>query len=282
MCRWLGYSGAPLALSEIILNTRHSLIDQSLSARSSEETTNGDGFGVGWYDDCEFPGMYKHVRPAWNDPNLRDLCVHIRSPLFLAHVRAATATSVQRTNSHPFRYRNWLFVHNGVIREYAKLRREITFAIGPELFPEIQGTTDSELMFYLALHLGMEKDVPLGVSRMVGLIEEIGYAHGVEHPMQMSLGISDGRSLYAFRYSSERRSRTLYHSRDLATLRHLVPPRMRDRLAELSEDARVVVSEPFGDLPGAWEEIPESSFVTVTGGEVTREEFVPTGSGGTR
>ena len=117
MCRWLAYSGEQIALSELILNTQHSIIDQSLAARSSVQTTNGDGFGIGSYDRLATPGLYKHIQLAWNDANLRDLCTHIQSHMFIAHVRATTGTAVQQTNCHPFRHGNWLFAHNGVIRE---------------------------------------------------------------------------------------------------------------------------------------------------------------------
>ena len=134
MCRWLAYSGGPLALSDLIFNTTHSLVDQSLSARSSVQTTNGDGFGIGWYDHCDEPGVYKHIQPAWNDPNLRDLCDHMQSNMFVAHVRAATDTAIQRTNCHPFRYGKWLFVHNGQIRGFEKIRRELAVTLRPELF----------------------------------------------------------------------------------------------------------------------------------------------------
>ena len=239
------------------------------------QTTNGDGFGVGWYDECEYPGLYKHIQPAWNDPNLKDLCVHTESPMFLAHIRAATATAIQQTNCHPFRYKQWLFVHNGVIREFRKLRREIALSVNAELFPEIMGTTDSELMFYLALQLGLESNIGEAVARMVGLIEDIGHRSGVDHPVQMTLGVSDGKKLYAFRYSTENKSRTLFHSNNIAALRELVPPEFRDRLDDFSDDARVIVSEPFSDLPGAWQTIPESSFVTVEAGDVLCREFAP-------
>jgi glutamine amidotransferase len=40
------------------------------------------------------------------------------------------------------------------------------------------------------------------------------------------------------------------------TLRHLYPE--REIFQEISDDARVIVSEPIGDLPGAWNEVPES------------------------
>ncbi len=173
MCRWMAYSGDAVPMSRLIFETEHSLIDQSLSARSSVQTTNGDGFGVGWYDRHRRPGVYRHLTPAWNDSNLRDLCLHVESPMFLAHVRAATSTPVQQTNCHPFRHENWLFVHNGVVREFEVLRRDMAMAIDPALYGNILGSTDSELMFYLALTFGLVDDPYTAVARMVGFVEDL-------------------------------------------------------------------------------------------------------------
>jgi len=97
MCRWLAYSGAPVLLEEVLFKTDHSLIDQSLHASDLSNTTNGDGFGVGWYGKRDVPGVYKDIRPAWNDNNLQALAAQIESPMFLAHVRATTGSPVQRT-----------------------------------------------------------------------------------------------------------------------------------------------------------------------------------------
>lgn len=275
MCRWLAYSGNAVPMSRLVYETEHSLIDQSLSARSSEQTTNGDGFGVGWYDQNETPGLYRNLRPAWNDANLLDLCEHVQSHLFLAHVRAATATPVQQTNCHPFRYRNWLFVHNGVVRDFAKLRRDIAIAIDPSLYGSVLGSTDSELMFFLALTFGLADDPYDGVARMVGFIEDLAAAKGVQDPLQMTLGIADGESLHAVRYSSERDSRTLYYSASVATLRDLVPDELRERVDAYGEDAISVVSEPFHSLEGGWHPVPESTFLSVRHGEVSLREFAP-------
>ena len=275
MCRWLAYSGGPIALSELIFDTQHSIVDQSLAAHSSVQTTNGDGFGVGWYDQLEHPGMYKHTQPAWNDPNLRDLCTHTQSHLFIAHVRAATGTAIQQSNCHPFRHDNWLFVHNGSIREAAKLRRELALQLGEDLFSRIGGTTDSELMFYLALHFGMNEDVYGGVARMAGFIEQVGKKLGVDNPLQMTLGIADGERLHAFRYSSERKTRTLFYSSDIAAIRDLVPPDRRHHLDKVGDDARTIVSEPFSDLPEMWQEIPESTYLQIEAGKVECRDFAP-------
>jgi len=121
--------------------------------------------------------------------------------------------------------------------------------IDEDLFPKITGTTDSELMFYLALHFGMDEDPYTGVSRMVGFVEALGHQSGIEHPMQMTLGIADGERFYACRYSSERNSRTLFHSKDIAAIRNLVPPDRQNHLDRVTDDARAIVSEPFSGLP---------------------------------
>src|SRR5262245_50997331 len=179
MCRWMGYSGTCSLLEDMLFKPQHSLIDQSMSSRSAETPTNGDGFGIGWYGYKGKAGLYHSIRPAWNDFNLRDLAAQIETPHFLAHVRATSQATIQETNCHPFRYRNWLFVHNGEVFEIEKLRRDLLFAVAPELFTNILGTTDSELMFHLALTFGLETD-PLGaLARMAGFIEQTGRKHCV-------------------------------------------------------------------------------------------------------
>jgi predicted glutamine amidotransferase len=273
MCRWLGYHGAPLHLEELILRPKHSLIDQSLHSERGAETTNGDGFGVGWYADRLVPGRFRSIHPAWNDHNLRDLVEHVSSPLFLAHVRAATSGPIQETNCHPYRYRRWLFVHNGLIREHHALRRELLLAVDHSFFGEIEGTTDSELMFFLALTFGLEDDPFPALERMVGFVEETGHKHGVEYPLQMSLGLADGERLYAVRYSSEGDSRTLYHSADVASIKRLHPE--RPRLQRLPDDVVMVVSEPLSGLPGVWVEIPEATALVAEAAETEQRPFTP-------
>src|SRR4051794_13146076 len=71
VCRWLAYSGAPVVLEDLLYRPAHSLIDQSLHSELGAETTNGDGFGVGWYDATDEPGVFRSIEPAWNDANLR-------------------------------------------------------------------------------------------------------------------------------------------------------------------------------------------------------------------
>jgi predicted glutamine amidotransferase len=274
MCRWLAYSGSPILLEALLYRPEHSLIDQSRHARLGVETTNGDGFGVGWYaPDVETPAVFRSIEPAWNDRNVREVASHVNSPLFLAHIRASTGTAVQQTNCHPFRYGKWLWVHNGLVRDFHLVKRDLSLAIDESLYPYIEGSADSETLFYLALTFGLEDDPPAAVARMVGFVEEVGHRRGVEHPIQMTIGTSDGKSLWAFRYSSEGDSRTLFYSTDVRTVRRLHPE--LEALQLVSDETRIIVSEPLGDLTGAWNAVPESSYGVVQDGEDEMRPFQP-------
>jgi glutamine amidotransferase len=273
MCRWLAYSGTPIRLEELLVKRERSLIDQSLHSRLGATTTNGDGFGVGWYGDDETPRTYRSVHPAWNDRNLRELAAGVTSPLFFAHIRASTGTAIQETNTHPFRHGRWLWMHNGLIRDFARVKRDLVLAVDASLYPSIEGTTDSEVMFFLALTFGLEDDPVAAVERMVGLVEETGHAHDVSHPIQMTVATTDGRSIWAFRYSSEGDSRSLFFSTRMDALQALYPE--AEELAGLSAETRAVVSEPLGDLPGAWNEVPESHWGVVQPGADELHPFTP-------
>jgi len=261
MCRWLAYTGSPILLSDVLYKPAHSLIDQSLHSKMGAETTNGDGFGIGWYDAAPVPGVFRSTEPAWNDANLRELAEHVTSPLFFAHIRAAIGSAVQQSNCHPFRYGRWLFMHNGFIDGFATIKRDLVLEVDESLFPQIKGTTDTEVLFYLALSLGLQDDPPEAVARAIGYVEACGRARGVQYPFQGTIVTTDGESLWAFRYSSEGKTRSLFFSRDVRDVRQLAPD--REILQEVSDDARLVVSEPVGDLPGAWVEMPEASYGVV-------------------
>jgi predicted glutamine amidotransferase len=278
MCRWMAWLGQPVLIEELLFNTQHGIVDQSLHARMGAEPTNGDGFGLGWYGSGHGPAVYRSVAPAWSDANLRELAAHTESPLFFTHIRAAIGSPVQQTNCHPFRRGRWLFVHNGYIADFHLLRRELMLGIAPELFAEVHGSTDTEVVFHLALTLGLERDPVTALERTVGVIERTAERHGTAGAVQATFGVSDGESVWAVRYATEGPARSLFASADVESIRRLHPD--NPRFQRLSPDDRLIVSEPFSDLPGVWQEIPEATAVTVRRSGVLEERpFIPQPAG---
>jgi predicted glutamine amidotransferase len=275
MCRWMAYSGDPILADDLLFRPQHSIIDQSLHARLGGVTTNGDGFGIGWYrsGDESAPAVFKGTHPAWNDQNLREVATQIHTPLLFAHVRASSGTPVQRSNCHPFRYGRWLWMHNGSLAGFDKVKRDLLMAVDESLYPEIEGSTDTETLFFLALTFGLADDPPTAVARAVGLAERVGRRHGVDYPVHMTVATSDGESIWAFRYSSEKATSSLFYSTDVAQLRQLHPE--LPVLGRLGNDTRFIVSEPLRALPGAWNEVPEGSWALVRPGEQQIQPFEP-------
>jgi predicted glutamine amidotransferase len=275
MCRWMAYFGDPILADDLLFRPEHSIIDQSLHARLGGVTTNGDGFGIGWYPNGgeTAPAVFKGTHPAWNDRNLREVATQIHTPLLFAHVRASSGTPVQRSNCHPFRHGRWLWMHNGSLAGFDKVKRDLLMAVDESLYPEIEGSTDTETLFFLALTFGLADDPPTAVARAVGLAEQVGRRHGVDYPVHMTVATSDGESIWAFRYSSEKATSSLFYSTDIAQLRQLHPElAVLDRLGT---DTHFVVSEPLRALPGAWNEVPESSWALVRPGEQQIQPFQP-------
>jgi glutamine amidotransferase len=236
MCRWIAYRGDTIALAHYVTEPGHSLISQSLHALQSTASTNGDGFGLGWYGDHSEPGIYRELRPAWSDENLRYLCRHIRSHLFFAHVRAATGTAVTRQNCHPFTCGSWMFMHNGFIGNWSKHRRAVESLIPDALYPNRNGTTDSEAIFLAMMGQGVVND-PIGATqRTMAQLADMVSRDGSSDRLRFTAALANGRDLYAFRFSVNDAANTLYYRANTI--------------------AAVVVSEPLDDDQSNWIEVP--------------------------
>lgn len=238
MCRWIAYRGATIALEQYVTKTSRSLISQSLNALEATASTNGDGFGLGWYGEHPEPGLYHEVRPAWSDENLLHLCRHIRSSCFFAHVRAATATAVTRTNCHPFSFNKWLFMHNGFVASWPRLRRPIEALIPNAQYIGRAGTTDSEAIFLAIMGAGVEDDPIEATRTIMRRLKAMVLEGGDGDRLRFTSALSDGRSLYAFRYSVKDNANSLYY--------------------RSSAEGTVVASEPLDDDRARWTSVPEN------------------------
>src|SRR3954464_15732661 len=237
MCRWMACMGDPDPEEELPFRPKHSIIDQSLHAKLGGFTTNGDGFGIGWYGDGAAPAVYKSALPAWSDENLREVAGQIRTPLLFAHVRASSGNPVQRSNCHPFRYGRWLWMHNGSLARFPDVKHDLVLAVDSSLYPAIEGSTDTEMLFFLALTFGLADNPPAAVARAVGFVEDVGRRRGVEYPVHMTVATTDGESIWVFRYSSEKTTSSLYYSADVSQVRRLYPE--LDVLDRVGPDTRL-------------------------------------------
>jgi glutamine amidotransferase len=242
MCRWAAWRGAPLFLEDILVKPAHSLIAQSNGARHTASQTHGDGFGVAWYGERPEPGHYRDVLPAWSDRNLKSLAGQIRSPLFLAHVRASTHGATARENCHPFVNGRWSFMHNGHVAEFSRLERRLESHLSNMLYQRREGATDSELLFLLAVQIGLSRDPAGALSAVVALVAEEAAVIGVATTIRLTCAFSDGRTLFGVRYASAGEAPSLF-------------------IGE-GADGTTLASEPF-ERPGCeWRPVPPMSFVT--------------------
>jgi predicted glutamine amidotransferase len=255
MCRWIAYRGETVALERYVTEPAHSLVVQSLRAKESVGATNGDGFGLGWYGDRDEPGLYREVRPAWSDENLKHLCRHIRSSMFFAHVRAATGTPTNRPNCHPFVHGKWMFMHNGQVGDWSLIRRRVEELIPDEFYKSRAGTTDSEAMFLAILGAGADADPIAATMRTLTTLTELVSTSGTTEPLRFTAALADGQNLFAFRYAYGGSANTLYYRE--------------------TGHSVVVVSEPLDMDREFWKPVPPGHLITSRPGKPVLLEPFP-------
>jgi len=279
MCRWIAYSGQPIYIEQLVTMPTHSLVEQSLNSQMNFNTdgsllnVNADGFGIGWYAEREEPGVFKDKNPAWNDKNLLEICRQVRARIFMAHVRASTTGGVQRSNCHPFKYKNFLFQHNGHVNKFEKIRRDLQMDIAPALYPEIKGNTDSETFFLLALTYGLEEQPKEALKKMVERVQKACNDNKIKINLNLSCAMSNGQTIHTLRFADGEKAKTQFYSTHSGWI-HETGEDCPDNLAQNIEENIVVVSEPLDRLDKSWSEIPENSFTTIKNNKIEVENFI--------
>ena len=177
MCRLTAYLGHPTLAADLVTRPSRSVIRQSFDARerlggSGGEVydrghLNADGFGLGWYTseahhaaadkkspEDLMPCVFTEVGPAWHNRNLHRLCQKIRSPIIFAHVRAAgPGMGVCHCACHPFEWGRYLFMHNGQVANFGKVRRKLLDSLSQCAydFCIANSASDSALAFALLI-----------------------------------------------------------------------------------------------------------------------------------
>ena len=249
MCRWVAYRGNPVFVSDLVTSPSNSLIVQSHAAQECKSRINGDGFGLAWYGEREEPGLYRDVLPAWSDCNLWSLTSQIRSPLFMAHIRASTGSATSRQNCHPFASGKWSFMHNGQIGNFDRIRRPLEGLLNDHFYAQRAGSTDSELLFLLMLQRAGEEagksDMVQAMGETVATIISTCRQSSVEPLVRLTAALSDGHNIFGFRYSNDKTCPSLY-------------------LGTNGDSGVCLVSEPLDGESERWRSVPRSSVVHIT------------------
>ena len=275
MCRWMGWSGQPVDLEELLFKAEHGLIDQSLHSRMGVETTNGDGFGIGWYGRRRRARRRHSVAPAWGDENLRELAAHIESPCSSrtcarppaprssrpTATRSATGAGCSCTTASST-------ASSHAPRADAR-RRPRRCSTGDRGLDRLRGAVPPRADLRARGRPGRRARAADRLRR-----GHRGQAR-IENPVQTSIGVTDGERLWAFRYSTEARSRTLFVSADGARATRSV-----SRQRALASPTRTASSSPSrSPTPGAWHEIPESTVADRPAGRRRHVPFHPAPAG---
>jgi glutamine amidotransferase len=245
MCRFVAYLGQPITIGSLVCRPPRSLLQQSQHAAEAQMPMHGDGFGLGWYGQPAEPAVYRNTTPAWQSKQLQSLASRVQSGLFFAHVRAATEGPITRDNCHPFQLGRWLFMHNGQIGGWGALRRELEALLPDHLSEYREGSTDSELIFLLAMaRMELGEDPMRAVIDVFDEIARRMKRARVVEPLRFCAALADGKVLYAFRLASDRHPPSLYLRSD--------------------DHGTVIASEPLDEDRSGWIRVPAGAVVRIT------------------
>jgi predicted glutamine amidotransferase len=252
MCRFVGYFGkSPIFLETLLMTPKNALVKQSYRANEGAHIVNADGFGVAWYDNTtsKNAGVFKSIRPAWNDENLYHLSRKIQSSCFISHIRASTVGGVSRQNCHPFICGQYAFVHNGTIEHFSIYKKSIINQLDDDLFLQIQGNTDSEYFFFLILHfLRRVHHIHLAVNQAIAFLTTLQQPNG--HHFVMNMAFTDGQAFFAMRYCSCGNS--------------TLALRYKTQLTPSGQiEALILSSEPLDQCPNDWQALPKNHYLLI-------------------
>jgi gamma-glutamyl hercynylcysteine S-oxide hydrolase len=255
MCRHLSYLGPDRSLASLLYEPVRSLERQSWNPLHQREgAMNADGWGVGWWDTTvrREPARYRTEAPMWTDRSLRSVADIVRAGAITAAVRSATPPSpIVDTGNAPFTSGPWLFSMNGFVTGFrGEVGEELRRAVSHRRAIDIEGTTDSEVLFALVLdRLDAGSGPAEALDQVTSTVLE--RAEG-----RLNLLLCDGRQIAATTCGNS-----------LFTLRD----------AGLAHDGVLVASEPLDDDP-AWVAVPPGSVLVADLAELRVDPL--TGPGG--
>jgi predicted glutamine amidotransferase len=232
------------------------------------------GWGVGFYQGGEI--LLKR-RPIDDRPeiSLVDMTKDVRADILVAHVRAATVGSLRTENTHPFRYRQWLFAHTGTVEGFAQLRARLSDSLPQFLQRDLRGETDSEILFHLFLsflHDSGQLDRPNveaasareALRSSIALVDRLCAEEGAG-PSTMNILVTNPEYLLAANGGTMMAYRVYQGNDDLERL--LSDGGLgRMRMPDYAASRLTLVASDFEEdqVSTEWTRVPERSLVTFT------------------
>jgi glutamine amidotransferase len=267
MARLVGFLGNRPDLGSRVIE----LEARALSVQRKQNVT--PGWGVGFYQAGE---ILMKRRPIDDRPviDLADLVRDVRADTLLAHVRLATVGAPRTENTHPFRYRQWLFANTGTVEAFARLRGRLAEQLPAFLHRDVRGETDSELIFHLFLSFLHDAgqldratvDPPAArqaVRGALSLIDGLCAEEGAP-PTALNVLVSNPEYLLAVHAGAAMSYRVFEGQRDLERL-FGDGGLGRMRMPDYATSRLTLVASDFDDgPPGGWTPVPERAIVTFT------------------
>lgn len=270
-----------MVLSDLLTKPAHSIINQSFDSRlrlDMRNPINGDGFGVGYYCNMKQPCVFKAITPAWNNVNLNNLSMATESHLVFGHVRASTHGVLSETNCHPFSHGKFLFMHNGGISSFSKIKRKVINHLDDQFFLFIQGSTDSECCFALFLDtvfkMGFNpgdtsvtlthQQLRLALLKTIDLLKNW-QTEVTNEPSLLNFAVTDGESIIVLRYiTSKTDEAASLHFSTGSKFFEYEPGLFKMERLNRSQDVIFVASEPLTFERGDWICVPSNTCLTIT------------------
>ncbi len=233
-----------------------------------------DGWGIGFYQGGEVL-LRKRPQESRGSIDFVEMARDLHADVVIGHVRSATVGAARVENTHPFRYRHWLFAHNGTIERFASVRSRLLDSIPDFLRRNIRGETDSEHLFHLFLAFlfdaGKLEDPELDTAHAmetirssIALLDRLTSEVGHTQPAAFNVMATNGRILLASRRGLPLSYVRREGMRDCPLCR--TPADRSDRQPKRvdHESLRYVLcaSEAARTTPD-WTEVPENSVVGV-------------------
>ncbi len=266
MARLFGFIGNRSDLGPRVLEVERA----ALVARAHGQRL---GWGFGFYQAGE---VLLRRRPI-DDSETLDVAAltrDIRTDALIGHVRFPTTGEPRTRNTHPFRYRHWLFAHTGTIARFDALRPRLVKSIPDFLLRNVRGDTDSELLFHLFLSFlhdagNLVDNAPANaaaaaLSSSVSLVDRLSREEGAFDCGPAAILASNGEHLIALTRGVGMGYRVVLGESDIEALLPEDGLRRR-RLPDLARVRFTIIGAQFEETPPAgWILVPDHSTVVLS------------------